>query len=77
MDILKSIKKQIQYAIKGKPWEALEKNFKLELQCEECGLPTNALFTVAHELNCSDCKDAKRRRALLKQSEEEWGEKDS
>lgn len=73
MDIIKAIKKHVEYAIKGKPWEALEKNFELKLQCDECGVPTNHLIHVGDELNCTDCRDAKKIRARLKQAEEDWG----
>lgn len=69
-----SILKQIKKLIRGdRPWEHLEKNFKMRLTCDECGLETPALFTVSDsELNCAECKDAKKIHARMKRIEEEW-----
>lgn len=62
----------LQKLLKPKPWQELEKNFKMELQCEECGFQTKTLFTVSEVLCCTECRDAKIRRARLLQADEEW-----
>ena len=67
MDLLKRL-------LKPKPWMELDTNFVLELRCEECGFQTNTLWTFEELLYCSECEEAKRRRARLLQVDEEWEE---
>jgi hypothetical protein len=67
MDFLKKL-------LRPKPWQELEKGFKLDLQCEECGTHTNQLWTVQELLCCNECREAKVRRARFLQEEAEWEE---
>jgi hypothetical protein len=67
MDFLKRL-------LRPKPWQELEKNFVLILNCEECGVETKTLSTVDGLLCCKDCAEANDRRARFLQEEEEWEE---
>lgn len=71
MDFLKRL-------LRPKPWQDLEKNFRLELKCEECGFQSNSLSVVEDILCCQECEEAKVRRARFLQEEAEWeGHNDS
>lgn len=61
----KSVKKQNEL-------EALDKDHKLDLVCEECGNPSIIINVMGSLFICSDCKEAKERRERLLEAEKEF-----
>lgn len=57
---------------KEEPWNELEKDFKFDVKCEECGEPPKSPYTVDGLIVCEPCKDAIVRRHRFEQEEDEW-----
>lgn len=67
MDFIKRLKK-------AKPWEELEKNFKLSIKCECCDFEFSELYqSNIGELLCNGCAEAHDNRTRLLNSEKEFG----